>query len=93
MVLNTAQESPTGSAPTYIASFTAAMPTTTEGPSALQTARSGVIPNVNLESLVSGPLTVPFNVDYVVNDPAGGADHVVVKATATVSLTGPPTGI
>jgi hypothetical protein len=48
---------------------------------------------VNLESLVSGPLTVPFNADYVVSDPTGGSDHVVVKATATVSLTGPLTGI
>jgi hypothetical protein len=63
------------------------------GHGALQTARSGVIPNVIRDSLVSAPLTVPFNVDCVVSDSTGGSDHVVVRATATVSLTAPPAGI
>jgi hypothetical protein len=52
----------------------------------------GSIPNVDLGALVSGPRTVPFNADYVQQDFIGGSDHVVVQASATVSLTGPPTG-
>ena len=55
----------------------------------LRTAWAGSIPNVDLNSLVAGPLVVPFNVDYL----EAGADHVVVRATATVSLTGPPSGM
>ena len=50
---------------------------------------AGSIPNVDLNSLVAGPLVVPFNVDYL----EAGADHVVVRATATVSLTAPPSGM
>jgi hypothetical protein len=53
----------------------------------LRAAWAGSIPNVDLGALAAGPLVVPFNADYV-----NGGDHVVVRATATVSLTGPPTG-
>jgi hypothetical protein len=59
----------------------------------LRAAWAGSIPNVDLGALAGGPLVVPFNVDYVQGTAATGADHVVVRATATVSLTGPPTGM
>ena len=59
----------------------------------LHAAWAGSLPNVDLEALAAGPLVVPFNVDYVEGSVAGGADHVVVRATATVSLTGPPSGM
>jgi hypothetical protein len=54
----------------------------------LRAAWTGSIPDVDLGALAAGPLVVPFNADYV----EAGSDHVVVRATATVSLTGPPTG-
>ncbi|HEY1478824.1 MAG TPA: hypothetical protein VGF46_02285, partial [Gaiellales bacterium] len=60
---------------------------------ALRTAWVGSLPNVDLGALAAGPLVVPFNADYVEASPTGGHDHVVVRATATVSLTGPPTGM
>lgn len=59
----------------------------------LRAAWAGYLPNVDLAALAAGPLVVPFNVDYVEGGPVGGSDHVVVRATATVSLTGPPTGM
>lgn len=59
----------------------------------LRAAWAGSLPNVDLLALAAGPLVVPFNVDYVQGEPDGGSDHVVVRATATVSLTGPPTGM
>jgi hypothetical protein len=55
----------------------------------LRAAWAGSIPDVDLGALAAGPLVVPFNADYV----EAGSDHVVVRATATVSLTGPPTGM
>ncbi len=58
----------------------------------LRTAWYGSITNVDLGALVNGPHTVPFNADYVQQDFIGGSDHVVVQASATVFLTGPPTG-
>jgi hypothetical protein len=59
----------------------------------LRTAWIGSLPNVDLGALVNGAFTMPFAADYVETDQLGGSDHVVLKATATVSLTGPPTGI
>jgi hypothetical protein len=59
----------------------------------LRTAWAGAISNVDLAALVNGALTIPFNAGYVEHDPLGGSDHVVLNAAATVSLTGPPTGI
>jgi hypothetical protein len=59
----------------------------------LETAWYGSMPNVDLGGLVAAPLVVPFNADYVENDPTGGSDHVVVNATATISLTGAPGGM
>jgi hypothetical protein len=59
----------------------------------LRTAWAGSITRVDVAALVNGALTIPFNANYIETDPLGGSDHVVVKATATVSLTGPPTGI
>jgi hypothetical protein len=59
----------------------------------LRTAWYGSLPNVDLGALVNGAFAMPFNADYSETDPLGGSDHVVLKATATVSLTGAPSGI